>query len=173
MIIMTRGDSPKPKTFRHDYATYKNVCREMGWVPKCECHKETKKGSVAFSAYQSTTKSYKQHETWIFDIVVVNDGNSYEKTTGIFTAPSDGTYGFAWATLTDPNKMAHPYLRVNGHYKGFTAFNNSATSQRFWSSGSNTVLFQLKKGDKVNIASGYGAAYARERFTSFSGLKMH
>ncbi|XP_062578363.1 cerebellin-2-like [Saccostrea cucullata] len=128
---------------------------------------------VAFSAYQSAAKSYKEHETWIFDTVLVNDGNSYEKTTGIFTAPSDGTYGFTWSTLTDPNKMAHPYLRVNGQYKGFTGFNNAATSQTFWSSGSNTVLVRLKKGDKVNIASGYKAAFARERLTSFSGWKMH
>ncbi|XP_062612850.1 uncharacterized protein LOC134274589 [Saccostrea cucullata] len=75
MIIITRGDSPKPKTFRHDYATYKNVCREMDWVPKCDCHKETKKGSVAFSVYQLAAKSYKEHETLIYDTVLVNDGN--------------------------------------------------------------------------------------------------
>ncbi|XP_062572265.1 cerebellin-2-like, partial [Saccostrea cucullata] len=128
--------------------------------------------SVAFSAYQSTAKSYKQHETWIFDTVLVNDGNSYEKTTGIFTAPSDGTYGFTWATLTDPNKMAHPFLRVNGHYKGYTAFNSLAVPKKFWNSGSNTVLVRLKKGDKVNIASGYRNEFARENYTSFSGWKI-
>ncbi|XP_062572262.1 C1q-related factor-like [Saccostrea cucullata] len=170
---MTRGDSPKPKTFRHDYATYKNVCREMDWVPKCDCHKETKEGIVAFSAYQSAAKNYKAYETWIFDTVLVIDGNSYDESRGIFTAPSEGTYVFTWATLTDPNKMTHPFLWVNGQFKGYAAFNNSITSQKFWSSGSNTVLVRLKKGDKVNIASGYRATYAREKYTSFSGWKMH
>ncbi|XP_062601274.1 complement C1q-like protein 4 [Saccostrea cucullata] len=129
-------------------------------------------GSVTFSAYQSTSKSYKQHETWIYDTVLVNDGNAYNKATGTFTAPSGGVYVFTWATLTAPGKAAHPYLRVNGNYKGWTAFNNKHTSQQVWSSGSNTIVVRLKKGDKVNVASGYLAAYAREKFSSFSGWKI-
>ncbi|XP_061167636.1 complement C1q-like protein 4 [Saccostrea echinata] len=130
-------------------------------------------GNVAFSACQSTSKSYKQHEAWIYDKILVNDGNSYNKATGTFTAPSGGIYVFTWATLTQPGKAAHPYLRVNGHYKGFTAFNNTRTSQSVWSSGSNTIVVRLKKGDKVDVASGYLAAYARENFSSFSGWKIY
>ncbi|XP_048772156.1 complement C1q-like protein 4 [Ostrea edulis] len=130
-------------------------------------------GGIAFSARQSSARTYKQHETWIFDTVLVNDGNAYNKATGTFTAPVGGTYGFTWATLTNPSKAAHPYLRVNGHYKGYTAFNNRHTSQKVWSSGSNTILVHLKKGDTVNIASGYLAAYAREIFSSFSGWKIY
>ncbi|XP_048772149.2 EMILIN-2-like isoform X2 [Ostrea edulis] len=130
-------------------------------------------GNIAFSARQSSARAYKLHETWIFDTVLVNDGNAYNKATGTFTAPVGGTYGFTWSTLTSPSKAAHPFLRVNGHYKGYTAFNNMVTSQRFWSSGSNTILVHLKKGDKVNIASGYQAAYARENFSSFSGWKIY
>ncbi|XP_062589623.1 heavy metal-binding protein HIP-like [Saccostrea cucullata] len=128
---------------------------------------------VAFSAYQSKAKSYKLHETWIHDKVLLNEGNAYNKVTGTFIAPSGGTYACTWCTLTDPWKTAHPYLRVNGHYKGFTAFNNSHTSQSVWSSGSNTIFVRLKKGDRVDIASGYLAAYARENWTSFSGWKIY
>ncbi|XP_062597604.1 heavy metal-binding protein HIP-like [Saccostrea cucullata] len=109
---------------------------------------------VAFSAYQSKAKSYKLHETWIFDEVLLNEGNAYNKATGTFIAPSGGTYAFTWSTLTYPRKTAHPYLRVNGHYKGFTAFNNSHTSQSVWSSGSNTIFVRLKKGDRVDLLLG-------------------
>ncbi|XP_048772152.1 complement C1q-like protein 4 [Ostrea edulis] len=130
-------------------------------------------GNIAFSARQSSARAYRLHETWIFDTVLLNDGNAYNKATGTFTAPVGGTYVFTWATLTDPSKTAHPFLRVNGHYKGYTAFNNSITSQKFWSSGSNTIPVHLKKGDKVNIASGYLKAYARENWTSFSGWKIY
>ncbi|XP_048772157.1 complement C1q-like protein 4 [Ostrea edulis] len=131
------------------------------------------KGGIAFSAQLSSPRAYKLHETWIFDTVLVNDGNAYNKATGTFTAPVGGTYGFTWSTLTSPSKAAHPFLRVNGHYKGCTAFNNLGTSQRFWSSGSNTILVHLKKGGKVNIASGYLTSYAREAYSSFSGWKIY
>jgi hypothetical protein len=128
---------------------------------------------IAFSARQSSAKTYRKGETWIFDKVLVNDGNSYNKATGTFTAPVGGMYVFSWATLTNPGKAAHPYLRVNGNYRGYTAFNNRSTSQHFWSSGSNTIVVHLKRGDKVNVASGYLEAYARENRTSFSGWKIY
>ncbi|XP_062615890.1 complement C1q-like protein 4 [Saccostrea cucullata] len=105
--------------------------------------------------------------------VLVNDGNAYNKATGTFTAPSGGVYVFTWTTLTDPGKAAHPYLKVNGTYKGFTAINNTQTSQNFWNGGSNTIVVRLKKGDKVIVASGYLAAYARGSYSSFSGWKIY
>ncbi|XP_062598951.1 complement C1q-like protein 4 isoform X2 [Saccostrea cucullata] len=150
-----------------------NMEKGLDSVIKGGEHRHAVQGGVAFSAYQSTSKNYKQHETWIYNTVLVNDANAYNKATGTFTTPSDGVYVFTWATLTEPGKAAHPYLRINGKYKGWAAFNNTRTSQQFWSSGSNTIVVRLKKGDKVNVASGYLAAYARERFSSFSGWKIY
>ncbi|XP_061169543.1 uncharacterized protein LOC133178897 [Saccostrea echinata] len=128
---------------------------------------------VAFSAYMSSAKTYGQDQTWIFDSVLVNEGNHFNSVSGTFTSPSAGAYVFSWATLTNPGNAAHPYLRVNGVYKGKTAFNQKGSSQQIWSSGSNSIVVSLEEGDRVNIASGYLGAYAREGFSSFSGWKLY
>ncbi|XP_062613647.1 cerebellin-2-like [Saccostrea cucullata] len=131
-----------------------------------------KNHGVAFSAFMSSAKNYGQDQTWIFDTVLVNEGNHFNRASGTFTSPSAGTYVFSWATLTNPGNAAHPYLRVNGVYKGKTAFNQLNSKQQLWSSGSNSIVLSLKEGDRVNIASGYLGAYAREEFSSFSGWKL-
>ncbi|XP_062587332.1 uncharacterized protein LOC134248969 [Saccostrea cucullata] len=127
---------------------------------------------VAFSAFMSAAKNYGQDQTWIFDTVLVNEGNHFNRASGTFTSPSTGTYVFSWATLTNPGNAAHPYLRVNGVYKGKTAFNQQSSKEQLWSSGSNSIVLSLKEGDRVNIASGYLGAYAREEFSSFSGWQL-
>ncbi|XP_048766644.1 uncharacterized protein LOC125673837 [Ostrea edulis] len=132
-----------------------------------------KYNSISFSVLMSSAKTYSPGQTWIFDTVLVNEGNHFNASCGTFTAPSGGTYVFAWATLTNPGKAAHPSLRINGVYKGWTAFNQISSTQQIYSSGSNQVVLTLQEGDQVNIASSYLEAFAREKFSSFSGWKLY
>ncbi|XP_062621363.1 uncharacterized protein LOC134282953, partial [Saccostrea cucullata] len=105
MMVITRADSPKPKTFRHDYVTYKNICREMDWIPKCDCHKITKGGCgkiVAFHAILSKRLNNIPVNTILkFENVLTNEGKGYSPTTGKFTAPVDGVYSFSWTYSTN------------------------------------------------------------------------
>ncbi|XP_062601241.1 complement C1q-like protein 4 [Saccostrea cucullata] len=56
---------------------------------------------VAFYAYMSGNEnSPSVHHTLIYDHEVTNIGHGYSKHSGIFTAPVDGVYVFAWNTFT-------------------------------------------------------------------------
>ncbi|XP_062617244.1 uncharacterized protein LOC134278953 [Saccostrea cucullata] len=100
MMVFTRADSPDPKTFLQDYVTYKNVCQEMDWAPKCDYYKETKEGCqgkiVAFHAILSKGLNNIPIDTILkFENVLTNEGEGYSPTTGKFTAPEDGVYYFS------------------------------------------------------------------------------
>lgn len=44
----------------------------------------------------------------------MNEGNAYDKTSGEFTAPSDGIYSFTWTTLTKAGKTFITEIVRNG-----------------------------------------------------------
>ena len=52
---------------------------------------------VAFSAYlDHTLTNVGQHETIIFNQVVLNEAEAYDTNSGIFTCPQDGVYLFSF-----------------------------------------------------------------------------
>ena len=40
-----------------------------------------------------------------FDVVLLNKGKGYDAKTGVFTAPEDGVYSFAWSFLSNKGGM--------------------------------------------------------------------
>lgn len=61
--------------------------------------------TIAFqSSLFKTLENMKNQETVIFDKVSLNEGNAYDKTSGIFVAPLDGIYSFTFTMLTNPGK---------------------------------------------------------------------
>ncbi|KAK3096917.1 hypothetical protein FSP39_004750 [Pinctada imbricata] len=127
---------------------------------------------IAFSARTSKQlTSTRASIKIVFDHVVTNTGKAYDGSTGIFTAPSDGIYVFAWTVLTNPKKWFDSELVVNGIPKLYNAA-DAHNGGSFESSGCTGVM-ELKSGDKVWIRK-YSTLgnLLRERWSSFSGLKL-
>ena len=118
-------------------------------------------GNVAFSArlHKDMTSS-KSQETVVFGTIVTNIGSAYSPSSGIFTAPSDGIYGFAWTLLTYPNIWFNSQLVVDGQTQLYQAI-NSRGGRSYESSGCSGVL-NLKAGQRVWI-----------RKQSVNGDKLH
>lgn len=59
-------------------------------------------------------ENLKTQETAVFDEITLNEGNAYNKTSGIFTTPSDGLYSFT-LTLSKGGKLFITEIVQNGH----------------------------------------------------------
>ncbi|XP_062617245.1 heavy metal-binding protein HIP-like [Saccostrea cucullata] len=175
MMVITRADSPKPKTFRHDYVTYKNVCREMDWIPKCDCHKENNRGSlgkiVAFHAILSKRLNNIPVNTILkFANVLANEGEGYNPTTGKFTAPEDGVYSFSWTYCTDRGSTLYVYGIVDGTVRAYISNNGQASS---WQNTSGHLVIKLKKGNQFWLQTAVSTSkIIHESFTFLSGYKL-
>ena len=129
-------------------------------------------GNVAFSAVLSQDlDSSEDDETVVFDTIVTNIGSAYNATTGIFMAPSDGIFVFAWTILTYPGKYYNTELVVDGSAKLYNAANTNGGNS-YESSGCTGVL-QLKAGQRVWIRkNGIYGNFLHAPWTSFSGWQI-
>ncbi|XP_061187452.1 complement C1q tumor necrosis factor-related protein 3-like isoform X2 [Saccostrea echinata] len=175
MIIFTRADSPKPKTFRHDYVTYKNVCREMDWVPKCDCHKEIKGGCqgkfVAFHAILSKRLNNIPVNTILkFGNVLTNEGGGYNPSTGKFTAPEDGVYSFSWTYCTNKGSNVYVVGVVDGTIRAYISNHGQANN---WQNTSGHLVMKLKTGNQFWIKTYASTSKTiHENYTFLSGYKL-
>ena len=98
----------------------------------------------------------------------LNVGNAMNLTTGVFTAPHNGVYHFAFTAIKDNqyNFDTHIYLRLNGEIVG-SAF---ATVQIFSTSALHSTL-QLNKGDRIDLWLMRGGLFDDSTYhhTLFSG----
>ena len=103
----------------------------------------SQKRRVSFYARLTKNIGLGRGQTVIFDDVVTNNGHAYNKHTGHFTAPRDGTYYFAISFLT-VNGVTYLQLMKNGHEIGRGLANPDVAS-----TGAINVIANLKKGDVV------------------------
>ena len=103
----------------------------------------SQKRRVSFYARLTNNLALGTTQTVIFDEVVTNNGHAYNKHTGHFTAPRDGTYYFATSFLNHSGST-HLQMMKNGQDIGRgTSYPDHA------STGSINVIVNLKKGDVV------------------------
>ncbi|XP_063425618.1 cerebellin-3-like [Mytilus trossulus] len=129
----------------------------------CSC----KKIVIALTASLSATKSIGSGAVVQFDKVWTNEGNGYDPNSGIFTAPRKGFYQISATTMSPDGKYFHSYLMKNnektvGLYTG-----------QGYHTGSASIVFKLKKGDRVYIKhrSGTEAIYSDgDHWSMFSGF---
>ncbi|XP_061180206.1 heavy metal-binding protein HIP-like [Saccostrea echinata] len=101
---------------------------------------------IAFSGYMtSNIANPHDNEIFLFDHVIVNSGNGYNKHNGMFTAPVKGIYAFFGTVLTFSGKSLESEIVQNGNgicriYSGDDSFDGS---------GSNMAIIQLEVGDVV------------------------
>nr|XP_011425247.2 complement C1q tumor necrosis factor-related protein 3 [Crassostrea gigas] len=171
----TVNDTPQQVVTK--YNNYKTICTGLGYIAT-QCNDE-QRGSIAFqSSLKGNLENMKTYETVIFNQVSLNEGNTYNTTSGKFTAPVDGVYFFSWTTLSDAgkyfiteivlNNIPIAYNRTDGRGRP----NNSG----FVMSSSNANI-KMKKGDKVWIRTHYNyGQFARGgdrgEWCNFSGFKL-
>ncbi|KAK3086699.1 hypothetical protein FSP39_022185, partial [Pinctada imbricata] len=115
--------------------------------------------------------------TIVYDKVITNNGNAYNKATGKFTAPRDGPFVFTWTAITTDWFQINVYIYHNGRRLSVAQADSETDGQN--SSGSNTIVLNLKKYDVVELKCGLWGDISKhvlygDAHSTFSGwaLKM-
>ena len=108
---------------------------------------------VAFSVHiqVSDTISMTKGNIVIFNEIVTNLGDGYNKDSGSFTAPVSGVYSFSLYFMTSNTAWSYLGIYVNGESQcnvaGHSAYGVSGCS----------VIKEIKTGDVVNVRVAHGA----------------
>ncbi|XP_052086908.1 complement C1q tumor necrosis factor-related protein 2-like isoform X3 [Mytilus californianus] len=130
------------------------------------CKGNTPEHPTAFTAL-STFSSGLPNGPIPFDKVIANVGNSYNQSTGKFTAPVSGLYSISVSIMGLHGNSIHVNIRKNGQELA-----------RLWTHGggrgevaSHTLNLQLKHGDQMWASGTPGhKIYAKEPYNVFSGM---
>ncbi|KAK3606614.1 hypothetical protein CHS0354_018003 [Potamilus streckersoni] len=101
-----------------------------------------------------------------FNIVSENDGNVFNKQTGIFTCPLSGTYFFTVSLMTQSGYEMTVHLMVNGEIKA----NSFASGSTNWDQGCISSIVRCEAGQNVWIGVRSGTQLYGDYYTSFSGF---
>jgi hypothetical protein len=103
----------------------------------------SQKRRVSFYARLTNNVALGTTQTVIFDEVLTNNGHAYNKHTGHFTAPGDGTYYFA-TSFVNYSRSTHLQMMKNGKDIG-----RGVGYPDHASTGSINAIVNLKKGDVI------------------------
>jgi hypothetical protein len=105
----------------------------------------SQKRRVSFYARLTKHVALGTAQTVIFDDVVTNNGHAYNKHTGHFTAPRDGTYYFATSFLNEGGRL-HLQMMKNDKDIG-----TGVSYPDVQSTGSINAIVNLEKGDVIML----------------------
>lgn len=130
--------------------------------------------SVAFLAYLSepiTNLQSNQHV--VFDKVITNIGNAYNKSSGHFIAPIDGVYVFFVMLSNIAGNSVTVIVLRNGLWIGKVAAYGSITDNGILVTSTSAVPVELQYGDEVWVQNEYTYLAHEEvagyKQSSFSG----
>ena len=103
---------------------------------------------VFFNARKLKNKSPAHSETLTYTIIDQNEGDAFNKDTGIFTSPFTGVYHFFVQICTAQNKWGRVKLVVNDVEIISVCNNNNAQS---YTTTSGTTIQRLNAGDRVRV----------------------
>ncbi|XP_062574646.1 complement C1q tumor necrosis factor-related protein 3-like [Saccostrea cucullata] len=131
-----------------------------------------KSKKVGFSASVSSSESSWNSGALVFPSVITNEGNGYNPSTGIFTAPIAGMYVFFVNVQSYRSQTIFVDIVLNGSTKVRTmAWSNG---NDYFDAGPNMVVLTIQKGDAVWITRHSGAGYYNDGpITTFSGFLIH
>ena len=107
--------------------------------------------------------------TLVFDEVVTNIGNVYDKDQGFFTAPVSGMYSLSASIMSLQNTKLHCAIVKNGMnvgnlYGGLTDYQADTA----------TIVLELQASDRVWVKHLVGSGYANQKvnvfYSYFSGF---
>ena len=126
----------------------------------------SQKRRVSFYARLTKNVELGESQSVIFDEVVTNNGHAYNKHTGHFTAPRDGTYYFA-TSFTCSGGSVHLQMMKNDKEIG-----RGVAYPDIKSTGSIIVIANLRKGDVVllrHMVSASNEGILGNRYSEFIG----
>ena len=131
-------------------------------------------GPVAFTGVKSTRQeNIGLHQTIIFDRIVTNVGNSYNKYTGVFTAPTAGLYLFTW------NLYTYTYLDDGSGIGAELMHNGNPVIQSFvrhydhsFYNVLGSLVLDIEVGDVVFLRCSEAGGSLDPGKTSFTGIKI-
>ena len=107
---------------------------------------------IAFTASISKSiASFGTGATIIWDSVITNEGNAYNGYTGIFSCSEDGLYAFNWNLMSGSNGQECIGTITHNGRKILAA--NAQENGSAWEMASNSIVLQLRKGDRIWIAA--------------------
>jgi hypothetical protein len=105
---------------------------------------------VGFYAIMSKPENHPStHHTFIFDVLKTDIGSAYNRFSGTFTAPWEGTYVFSWTVTADFNSYIHSEIVINASSFGHLMTDGEEIHDIHVSS--KTVVAQLHQGDIVYV----------------------
>ena len=130
----------------------------------------------AFSAGISLSNSDWSGDTLVFPVVIYSEGTGYNPSTGIFTAPTAGTYVFYVSVQSVLQKYIYLDIVLNGSSKVLAmAWYDSGRNVRIHQTGTNLVILHLQNADRVWVKRHSGTGYYSysTHITTFSGFKLY
>uniref|UniRef100_A0A8W8J8Q2 C1q domain-containing protein n=1 Tax=Magallana gigas TaxID=29159 RepID=A0A8W8J8Q2_MAGGI len=130
----------------------------------------------AFTVGISSGNSDWAGDTLVFPTVIYSEGTGYNPSTGIFTAPTAGTYVFYVSVQSANRKYLWLDIVLNGSSKvRATAYYSSGSSVHINQTGTNLVILHLLTGDRVWVKRYAGVGYYSNNVpsTTFSGFKLN
>lgn len=132
-----------------------------------------------FQAYGVSGGTFANGNYWIFPTTLVNIGNHYNTSNGIFTAPVAGTYKFWWSFIGNNVNDVYRYsiLKNNASLNFQLRIDTGATGTEYGSNGSYSIVLTLTVNDTIRIyfsSDGGNPSYpasnsSLENFTTFGG----
>ena len=126
------------------------------------------KQKVAFTAGVSSASTTWNSGALIFSKAILNVGNGFNPSTGVFTSPVAGTYVFYVSAL----EYSKQYLQVDIVLNSVSKVKLVGDNEAAYQTGTNMVVLNLQKVDSVWVkhVSGKGYWSARVPATTFTGF---
>ncbi|XP_062588894.1 complement C1q tumor necrosis factor-related protein 3-like [Saccostrea cucullata] len=159
------------KLFRDDYLSAIQTCFTLGFVKEQRRGGLKTKEPVAFEAsLGSSLRNMKMGQRVIFSTLGENNGNGYDASSGVFTAPGSGVYIFVWSIVSTETRFSSTALIVNGKQRAVNQCNSKKANN---DSCTRTTVVKLAVGEKVWIESVQdNSAIDDYKSSSFAGFRL-
>ncbi|XP_021341353.1 uncharacterized protein LOC110442189 [Mizuhopecten yessoensis] len=131
--------------------------------------------NVAFHAEMTVTGTVVKGSPLVYNHEVLDHGDGYSATDGMYLVPESGTYVITWTTVTY-HDFAQTFLIVNGERRGSSMTDSHAVTDVH--QATMIVVLTLNEGDHVSIrvgTLGHGTIHTSDINSkpTFSGWKLY
>ena len=130
---------------------------------------------IYFNAWRTSLFGSTKNIVTYEDVSECDEFSSMSKSTGIFTAPVDGTFFFSFHMLHSTGHEGRVFMLHNGNvYVLVRIFRTTGYCTNSWCPISMSRILELKNGGTVANKLGVGNVYdnVKELFTYFIGFQL-